>query len=237
MQEADLDKLESAGCAAVFMPDTLYHQPPSAGAADGCMVVGAYEDVNYNAHCTWVNVDHLSQGLCAGSRPHFFRGVSTVVAKLFNIVEPDVAYFGKKDYQQWRVLERMARDLDFSIEIVGMPIQRESDGLAMSSRNVLLTPEDRAAAPCIYKALTAAKEDVLAGYVTQVDNLRVQISSAIELGGGKIDYVQIVNAQTLKPIAGKLVIKGRENNDKQELILIAVAAHFGKVRLIDNIDF
>jgi len=216
------------------MPRTLYHQPPSAGAADGCMVVGAYEDIDYSVHCTWVNVDHLSQGLCAGSRPHFFQGVCTIVAKLFNIVEPDVACFGKKDYQQWRVIERMARDLDFPIKIVGMPIQRESDGLAMSSRNALLTSQDRAAAPCIYIALTAAKEHVLTGHVTEVSDLRAQISSAIELGGGRIDYVQIVNAQTLRPIVGELV---REKNNKQEPILIAVAAYFGKVRLIDNVDF
>lgn len=229
IQDADLEKLEAAGCAAVFMPCTLYHQPPSAGAADGSMVVGANEDIDYNAHCTWVNVDHLSQGLCAGSRPHFFRGVCTVVAKLFNIVEPDVACFGKKDYQQWRVLERMARDLDFSIEIIGMPIQRETDGLAMSSRNALLTPEHRAAAPCIYKALTTAKEDVVADRVNSVEDLRAQISSAIESGGGRIDYVQIVNAHTLKP---------RENLQRGGgETLIAIAAHFGKVRLIDNVDF
>lgn len=219
------------------MPRTLYHQPPSAGAADGRMVAGAHEDIDYNAHCTWVNVEYLSQGLCAGSRPHFFRGVCTVVAKLFNIVEPDVACFGKKDYQQWRVLERMTRDLDFSIELVGMPIQRESDGLAMSSRNALLTPEDRAAAPCIHKALNAAKEDVVAGHVTEVNTLRAHIASAIELGGGKIDYVQIVNALTLKPMVGEIVVGGEENKNKQEPMLIAVAAHFGKVRLIDNVDF
>ena len=213
------------------MPRTLYHQPPSSGAADGSMVVGANEDIDYNSHCTWINVDYLSQGLCAGSRPHFFRGVCTVVAKLFNIVEPDVACFGKKDYQQWRVLERMARDLDFAIEIIGMPIQRESDGLAMSSRNALLTPEHRAASPCIYKALIAAKEEVLSGGISSIEDLRAQISSAIELGGGRIDYVQIVDAESLRPI-----LKIGSSEDRQPM-LIAVAAHFGKVRLIDNVDF
>jgi pantoate--beta-alanine ligase len=197
------------------------------------MVVGANEDIDYDAHCTWVNVDHLSQGLCAGSRPHFFRGVCTVVAKLFNIVEPDLACFGKKDYQQWRVIERMARDLDFDIEIFGMPIEREADGLAMSSRNALLTPEHRAAAPCINKALIAAKEDIRGGRVTSVEEVRARISVAIEVGGGRIDYVQIVNAETLKPIEGKIVWEDGINST----VLIAIAAHFGKVRLIDNVDF
>ena len=137
LQEADLAKLEAAGCAAVYMPTTLYRSAPGAGAAaaaDGGMVVGADDAWDPEAHCTWVTVDHLSSGLCATSRPHFFRGVCTVVAKLFNIVQPDAAFFGKKDYQQWRVLERMARDLDCGVEVVGMPIQREADGLAMSRR-------------------------------------------------------------------------------------------------------
>ena len=97
-------------------------------------------------HETYVTVENLQQGLCAITRPHFFRGVATVVAKLFNIVEPDVAVFGKKDYQQWRVIQRMVRDLDFDIDVVGMPLAREPDGLAMSSRNVRLTPENRKAA-------------------------------------------------------------------------------------------
>jgi pantoate--beta-alanine ligase len=210
------------------MPRTLYHQSPSAGAADGGMVVGANEDVDYNAHCTWINVDHLSQGLCAGSRPHFFRGVCTVVAKLFNIVEPDVACFGKKDYQQWRVLERMARDLDFDIEIIGLPIQRESDGLAMSSRNAMLTPEHRAAAPCISKALKQAAVDP---QIHSLESIRATISDTIEKGGGIIDYIQLVNASTLKPLTSM------DELGKGEGTLIAVAAHFGKVRLIDNIDF
>lgn len=133
LQEADLAKLEASGCEAVFMPTSLYYSPPAAdGQVDNGMVVGATDDSNCESHSTWVTVDHLSRGLCARSRPHFFRGVCTVVAKLFNIVEPDAAFFGKKDYQQWRVIERMVRDLDFAIEVVGMPIRREKDGLAMS---------------------------------------------------------------------------------------------------------
>ena len=94
-------------------------------------------------HETFVEVTELSNGLCSGTRPHFFRGVATVVTKLFNVVEPDVAVFGKKDYQQWRVIQRMVRDLNFDIDIVGGEIVREADGLAMSSRNLLLATEKR----------------------------------------------------------------------------------------------
>lgn len=220
-------KLEAAGCAAVFMPETLYHQSASIGRSDNTMVVGVAEDVDYDAHCTWVTVEHLSLGLCAGSRPHFFRGVATVVAKLFNIVDPDAAFFGKKDYQQWRVLERMARDLDFGVEVVGLPIQRETDGLAMSSRNALLTPENRAAAPCIYKALTKAREDALSGRVTDPAALRAQIAEEISAGGGIIDYVHIVHGATLQAVE----VAGKQPT------LVAIAANFGAVRLIDNVDF
>lgn len=225
-QESDLAKLEAAGCDAVFMPTTLYHQSSNA---DSSMVVGVSdgEAVDYDSHCTWVTVDHLSEGLCAGSRPHFFRGVATVVAKLFNIVDPDAAFFGKKDYQQWRILTRMARDLDFAIDIVGMPITREADGLAMSSRNALLTPEYRTSAPCIYKALEDAKAGVESGVMTDAGSVSAHIARAIEEGGGVVDYVQVVHAENLQPVgqAGK------------QPTLIAVAARFGKVRLIDNIDF
>jgi len=174
-----LAKLEAAGCAAVFMPRSLYHA--SGGPSDGTMVVGASDAVDMDAHCTWVNVEHLSCGLCAGSRPHFFRGVCTVVAKLFNIVEPDAAFFGKKDYQQWRVIQRMVRDLDFAIEVVGMPIKREEDGLAMSSRNALLTAEHRSKSPCINKALQEARDAVQRG-ITSAAELRAEVASKIEGG-------------------------------------------------------
>ena len=103
-----------------------------------------------------------------------------MVAKLFNIVDPDVAVFGKKDYQQWRVLQRMVRDLDFAIEVVGLPIWREADGLAMSSRNALLTPENRQAAPCIHAALSAAREDIQAGRVSSAAAVKAQVEAALK---------------------------------------------------------
>ena len=158
-QEEDLRKLAEVGCAAVFMPRSLYHAGGgSDAAADAGMVVGASQGYDPLAHETWVTLEHLSQGLCAKSRPHFFRGVCTVraravparpprpacavdvrrqawvqvVIKLFHIVEPDAAFFGRKDYQQWRVIQRMARDLDMAVDVVGMPVMRERDGLAMS---------------------------------------------------------------------------------------------------------
>lgn len=138
MQDLDIRKLEEIGCDALFLPKTLYHVPEK-GDSDAALVVGGQapecdpdSEHNLDAHCTWIEVENLSKGLCADSRPHFFRGVCTVVAKLFNIVEPDVAFFGKKDYQQYSVIKRMVRDLDFDINIVGVEIKRESDGLAMS---------------------------------------------------------------------------------------------------------
>lgn len=191
------------------------------------MVIGTEDSIEYDSHSTWVTVDHVSQGLCAGSRPHFFRGVCTIVAKLFNITEPDAAFFGKKDYQQWRVLERMVRDLDFPIDVIGMPIVREQDGLAMSSRNALLTPENRAAAPCIYESLSKAKDDIASGALSSsTEDIQKQIAASIESRGGKMEYVHVVHQSTMQPVASAV----------QGNTLIAVAFHFGSVRLIDNIE-
>ncbi|EFN50593.1 hypothetical protein CHLNCDRAFT_28947 [Chlorella variabilis] len=231
LQDEDLRKLAEAGCAAVFMPQSLYHAGSSANggsSSDTGMVVGASEGYDPQAHETWVSLDHLSQGLCAKTRPHFFRGVCTVVAKLFHIVEPDAAFFGRKDYQQWRVIERMVRDLDMAVEVVGMPILREPDGLAMSSRNALLAPEDRQRCVCISRALTQAREQACACTTTDAAQLQQQIVDQIAAGGGLEDYVEVVDAHTLRPLAGD--VRGRH-------VLIAVAARFGNVRLIDNVEF
>lgn len=230
--EGDLEKLEAAGCAAVFMPSSLYHtaSPINTESArlqtDSSLVVGSSEAYNPDAHETWVSLEHLSTGLCAKSRPHFFRGVCTVVTKLFNIVEPDLAFFGKKDYQQWRVIERMVRDLDFGIEVVGMPIMREDDGLAMSSRNALLSPEDRARCPCIHQSLCQAQQDGESGAATSPQQLAQQVAATIAAQGGRVDYVEVVDARTLQPVAAV----------GEQLVLVAVAAYFGSVRLIDNIE-
>jgi pantoate--beta-alanine ligase len=145
--EGDLAKLRAVGADAAFVPAHLYAQdaptPPPPPPP----------------HETFVTVERLSTGLCSTTRPHFFRGVATVVCKLFNVVEPDVAVFGKKDYQQFRVVQRMVRDLDYDIRIVGVELTREPDGLAMSSRNVRLDPEARVAARAISKALAGLKRD------------------------------------------------------------------------------
>lgn len=173
---------------------------------------------------TWVDVDGLAEGLCGASRPGHFRGVCTVVTKLFNICGPDRAYFGEKDAQQLAVIKKMTRELDMPLEIVACPTVREPDGLAMSSRNVRLSPEDRAQAPLLYRALDAARTAVENG---ERDAARLKAGICARLADAdlaKIDYVEIVNADDLSPVE---TITGR--------CLIALAVFFGPVRLIDNV--
>jgi len=173
---------------------------------------------------TWVDVEGLTEGLCGAARPGHFRGVCTVVTKLFDITQPHRAYFGEKDAQQLAVIRRMARDLDIRLEVVPCPTVREPDGLAMSSRNVRLTPEQRAQAPALYRALTAARTAVENG---ERDAARLKAGICADLADAhlaQIDYVEIVDTDDLKPVT---VIGGA--------CLIAVAAFFGGVRLIDNV--
>ena len=174
-------------------------------------------------YSTYVTVEGVSEGLCSLTRPHFFRGVATVVAKLFNAVLPHRAYFGQKDAQQCAVIKRMAADLDMGIEIVEMPIVREEDGLAMSSRNRYLSPDERTRALCISRALFAAQDAMRAG-----ERDAAKIAAIVRGGveGLKIDYVELVDAGTMKPVATI------ENE-----ITLAVAAFCGNTRLIDNIKF
>ncbi len=169
---------------------------------------------------TYVEVTELSKPLCGRSRPGHFRGVATVVAKLFNIVKPHVAIFGKKDYQQLKVIERMVKDLNFDIEIVGMPIVREKDGLAMSSRNTYLSPEDRKRAVSIYRSLEEAKRLFMQGE-RNAKAIKDRISKLIE---GDIDYVSVVDPETLE-----------ELDTIKDKALVAVAVKIGSARLIDNI--
>ncbi|GBF96254.1 hypothetical protein Rsub_08799 [Raphidocelis subcapitata] len=223
--EADRRKLLEAGCSVVFEPESLYHIVE--GADDGSNVVGR-ESGHPDAHETFVQVEKLQLPLCGGSRPHFFRGVATIVAKLFHIVEPDVAVFGRKDYQQWRVITRMVRDLDFPIEIVGMPIAREADGLAMSSRNARLSAESRAACLAIPRAVKWAEAEVGRG-AGDAGALASEVAARIEAAGGKVDYVELRHAEHLQPVTDL----------RAQPTLLAVAAHFpardrGTVRLIDN---
>ena len=174
---------------------------------------------------TTVNVDKLSEPLCGRFRPGHFRGVATVCAKLFNIVCPDVAYFGQKDAQQLVVIKRMVIDLNIPVKIVACPTVRAADGLALSSRNQYLSPRQRKEATCIYRSLVTGREMIKAG-VKNPKTITAQMRKIINAAGTRsnIDYISIVNADTLEDLSR---IAGR--------VLVAVAARFGSTRLIDNI--
>ncbi len=175
---------------------------------------------------TTVHVKKLTQHLCGAKRKGHFDGVCLVVSKLFNIVRPHRAYFGKKDYQQYRVIERMVKDLNFDLEIVPCPIVREKDGLAMSSRNVYLTERERKDAVCLYRSLKLADELIKSGVrdvCVIVEKMRKFILGFESVE--KIDYIEVVDKYTLEPVTE---IKGRE--------LIALAVYIGKARLIDNME-
>lgn len=172
---------------------------------------------------TYVNVEKLSQGLCGTSRPGHFRGVATVVLKLFNIVQPNRAYFGQKDYQQLKVIEQMVKDLNVPVEIIGMPIVRERDGVAMSSRNTYLSSEERRAARVLSKSLKYAQELLDSG-VNDANELSRKIEEFISKEPlAAIDYVAVVDSDTLEYL--------RIVEDKA---LVALATRIGTTRLIDN---
>jgi pantoate--beta-alanine ligase len=206
----DVDAARARGVDCVFAPRRMY---AAADDADGA------------AHETTVDVATLSRGLCAKTRPHFFKGVATIVTKLFNVVEPDAAVFGKKDYQQWRVVRRLVRDLDFDIDVVGGEIVRERDGLAMSSRNAMLTRENRAKATVIYQSLSEAKATAERAPTTS-DALVARVVERISEGGGEVDYAQAVEPESLTPYDGVV----------DSPCVIAIAAKFGSVRLLDNVE-
>jgi pantoate--beta-alanine ligase len=167
----------------------------------------------------FVEENSLSRYLCGASRPGHFRGVCTVVAKLFLIVRPEIAIFGEKDWQQLAIIRRMVRDLDFPIRIVGHPTVREPDGLAMSSRNNYLTPDERAVAPAIYAALSMA-----AGAKRPTDILKAGRRMIEQIPGARIDYLELVDAETIEPA-----------RSFARPMRLAVAVFLGKARLIDNI--
>ena len=202
--EADAELCRTCGVDVVFMPT-----PEAMYNADRSMVV---------------EETHLSTVLCGASRPGHFAGVCLVVDKLFNLVQPTDAIFGKKDYQQLAILRRMVRDLDIPVALHGAEIVRGEDGLALSSRNALLTPEHRAAAPAIRRALVAAKAAYEAG--EEPSKVCADVRAALEtIPGVRVDYIEATDAETLHEIT-----------DTKRLVLLAVAAWFGEVRLIDNIE-
>ncbi len=174
---------------------------------------------------TYVYVEGLTETLEGASRPGHFRGVATVVTILFNTVRPDLAFFGSKDAQQVGVVKRLTRDLGFETEIVVVPTVREESGLAMSSRNAYLTPEERVAATVIYQALRDAKIAFRDGERNAANIAQIVESKVASEALARVDYVAVVNNDTLEPI---------DKIDDSE-VLVAVAVRFGKVRLIDNI--
>ncbi len=203
--EEDVKTAEELGVDVVFAPPT--------------------EEMYAPDFSTWVEEEKLSEGLCGARRPGHFRGVATVCTKLFNIVRPDRAYFGQKDYQQARVIERVVRDLDFQIEMRLVETVRDGDGLAVSSRNHYLTPEQRQASLAIWRALKQGASLVSNGEQSPrsvADAIRSELVREPEQL--RIDYIEIVDAETLEPA---LPLGGR--------VLIAVAVYFGNTRLIDNV--
>ncbi|KTB77816.1 pantoate--beta-alanine ligase [Pseudomonas syringae] len=202
---ADQEKLLQAGCNLLFTPSVEEMYPH--GMADQ----------------TLVSVPHLSQGLCGASRPGHFEGVATVVSKLFNMVQPDLAIFGEKDFQQLAVIRAMVRDLNMPIQIIGEPTVRADDGLALSSRNGYLSDAQRAAAPALYQAIRQTADVISAGE-QDFDALLASKKQQLEAAGFRIDYLEIRDATSLRPATA----------DNRDVVILA-AAFLGKTRLIDNL--
>jgi pantoate--beta-alanine ligase len=204
--EADCEKARAAGCDAVFVPEA--------------------SDLYPQGYCSYVTVEGLDKKLCGASRPGHFRGVATVVLKLFNIVTPDIAFFGHKDAQQAILLRRMAADLNVPVAIDVCPTVREADGLAMSSRNAYLSPAERAAAPMIYKGLKAALTQYEAG---ERDASRLIKAAETVLRGTPViekEYIEIVDLGTLDTLT---------NVSAAALIAVACRTKESGTRLIDNL--
>ncbi len=180
-------------------------------------------DIYLSDFCTYVDMDSLTWGLCGKSRPGHFRGVCTVVNKLFNIVSADRAYFGQKDAQQLAVVKRMVRDLNMDIEIVGCPIIRETDGLAKSSRNTYLSPVERSAALILNSSLSTGRQLLEKGEKNSQILVRAITEKIQTEPYAKIDYIEVVDADTLEKV-----------DFIEKPVLVALAVYIGKTRLIDN---
>ncbi len=202
--EKDIDLLRNYHVDIVFTPDDVQMYP--------------------EGYCTWVQVEGLSDILCGASRPGHFRGVATIVLKLMHIVNPKLMFMGMKDYQQIIVLEKMIEDLNLETKIVRCPIVREPDGLAMSSRNSYLTPDERQRATCLIKALKNAQQMVNEGYLDS-SILISEAENIIKQSDGRIDYIKIVDGSTLQELP--------EVRSGSRMML---AVYIGNTRLIDNIE-
>ena len=196
-EKADLAKCRAAGATAVFFPTPA--------------------NMYLERHSVYVTEEDLSKGLCGARRPGHFRGVCTVVAKLFNLAHPDFAVFGQKDYQQAQVIKRMVRDLNFDLDVVVAPIVREPTGLARSSRNTYLSPEEKERALALSKSLASVSPD------RPVRSERARVEKALKSAGLVVDYVEFVDGETLEPV--KRTAKG---------VCVLLAVYDGKTRLIDN---
>jgi pantoate--beta-alanine ligase len=201
--EGDLKKASEVGTDITFLPEATEMYPDD--------------------YTTYVNVEGLTEKLCGRSRPGHFRGVTTVVLKLFNLVRPHRAYFGEKDYQQLVVIKKMVADLNMDLQVIGLPTVRESDGLAMSSRNAYLTPQDRTSALCLSSSLAKAEELMRAGEKKPKTILDEMCRIIDREPGTKIEYVAICHPETLEELQS---IESRA--------LIALAVKIGPARLIDN---
>lgn len=209
-EERDLELAEREGVDIVFIPsvEEMYPQPTR----------------------TTVSVSELTTRLCGASRPGHFNGVTTVVNKLFNIVQPDYAFFGLKDAQQVAVLRRMVSDLNMNVEIVPCPIVREGDGLALSSRNVFLSPEERTQALVLSRSLREARQSMEEGKVRTVAEVRELLTSVISSSPlAVIDYAEILTFPNLESLENEVLL-----TDVDGEIIIALAVKFGRTRLIDN---
>lgn len=202
-EESDAATLDAAGCALLWAP-----RP---------------EEVYPAGFSTTISVTGVTEGLCGASRPGHFDGVATVVAKLFNQIRPDYALFGEKDYQQLALIRRMARDLDFEIEIIGVPTVREGDGLALSSRNAYLSADERIRAVALPTALGETATAILRGDPSG-DAIIAAKAKLLEAGFTTVDYIELRDAETLEPV---------ETTERPARLL--AAARIGKTRLIDNI--
>ena len=217
-----------------FGPNEDFDRYPRTLDADAAALVEAGTDLLFapsveemyplGQNQTWVDVDQLGDYLCGASREGHFRGVTTVVSKLLNIVQPDVAVFGEKDFQQLAILRRMCEELLFPVKIVGAATSRETDGLARSSRNGFLSDSERTLAPQLYAHLQQLKADIDAGE-RDYRALESRISQSLDTAGFSVDYLTIVNTKTLAPA-------GPQDTD----LVAAVAAKLGSTRLIDNIS-